>query len=132
MRDGDAGGEPGGPELRRDDPPPRLPASAAGSQEQAPLGLLDTPLLEAEAEVRYCFLPLRLVDEFPALVTDDNLLWLADGAALIEVESGEFRFIGKGRVEGPNPRGRGRSRRGSRGASSEGGGELNSAPVPLP
>ncbi|KAL7978792.1 hypothetical protein Chor_013281, partial [Crotalus horridus] len=57
------------------------------------MGLLDTPLLEAEAEVRYCFLPLRLVDEFPALVTDDNLLWLADGAALIEVESGEFRFI---------------------------------------
>ncbi|KAM3828775.1 BTB/POZ domain-containing protein KCTD19 isoform 2-T2 [Vipera latastei] len=70
----------------------RSPA-CSGSQEQAPLGLLDTPLLEAEAEVRYCFLPLRLVDEFPALVTDDNLLWLADGAALIEVESGEFRFI---------------------------------------
>ncbi|XP_015667657.1 BTB/POZ domain-containing protein KCTD19 [Protobothrops mucrosquamatus] len=68
-------------------------AGLLGSQEQAPLGLLDTPLLEAEAEVRYCFLPLRLVGEFPALVTDDNLLWLADGAALIEVESGEFRFI---------------------------------------
>ncbi|KAM3828776.1 BTB/POZ domain-containing protein KCTD19 isoform 3-T3 [Vipera latastei] len=76
----------------------RSPA-CSGSQEQAPLGLLDTPLLEAEAEVRYCFLPLRLVDEFPALVTDDNLLWLADGAALIEVESGEFRFIGSGSSE---------------------------------
>lgn len=111
MRDGGAGGGGTGARAapRR---PSYLPASAAGSQEQAPLGLLDTPLLEAEAEVRYCFLPLRLVGEFPALVTDDNLLWLADGAALIEVESGEFRFIGKGRAGGTQPPGLLRRRRG--------------------
>ncbi|XP_026570192.1 BTB/POZ domain-containing protein KCTD19 [Pseudonaja textilis] len=67
--------------------------ACSGSPEKAPLGLMDTPLLDTEDEVPYCFLPLRLVEEFPALVTDDNLLWLADAAALIECESGEFRFI---------------------------------------
>ncbi|XP_034281541.1 BTB/POZ domain-containing protein KCTD19 isoform X5 [Pantherophis guttatus] len=67
--------------------------ACSGSQEKAPLGLMDTPLLDTEDEVPYCFLPLRLVERFPALVTDDNLLWLADAAALIECESGEFRFI---------------------------------------
>uniref|UniRef100_A0A8D2Q555 Potassium channel tetramerization domain containing 19 n=1 Tax=Varanus komodoensis TaxID=61221 RepID=A0A8D2Q555_VARKO len=54
---------------------------------------MDTPLLDTEEEVHYCFLPLDLVEKYPLLVNDDNLLWLSDNAVLIECEGGEFRFI---------------------------------------
>ncbi|XP_073081481.1 BTB/POZ domain-containing protein KCTD19 isoform X1 [Manis javanica] len=60
---------------------------------KAPLGLMDTPLLDTEEEVHYCFLPLDLVSKYPSLVTEDNLLWLAETVALIECECSEFRFI---------------------------------------
>nr|XP_060644154.1 BTB/POZ domain-containing protein KCTD19 [Anolis sagrei ordinatus] len=72
--------------------PPKNP-SLTGLQEKAPLGLMDTPLLDTEEEVHYCFLPLDLVERHPALVNDDNLLWLSDNAALVECENSEFRFI---------------------------------------
>lgn len=55
---------------------------------------MDTPLLDTEEEVHYCFLPLDLVSKYPSLVTEDNLLWLAETVALIECECSEFRFIG--------------------------------------
>ncbi|XP_038953538.1 BTB/POZ domain-containing protein KCTD19 isoform X2 [Rattus norvegicus] len=54
---------------------------------------MDTPLLDTEEEVHYCFLPLDLVTKYPSLVTEDNLLWLAETVALIECECSEFRFI---------------------------------------
>ena len=55
---------------------------------------MDTPLLDTEEEVQYCFLPLDLVAKYPSLVTEDNLLWLAETVALIECECSEVRFIG--------------------------------------
>lgn len=55
---------------------------------------MDTPLLDTEEEVNYCFLPFDLVQKYPVLVNDDNLLWLLENAALIECDSSEFRFIG--------------------------------------
>ncbi|XP_063133983.1 BTB/POZ domain-containing protein KCTD19 isoform X3 [Rattus norvegicus] len=64
-----------------------------GLHDKAPLGLMDTPLLDTEEEVHYCFLPLDLVTKYPSLVTEDNLLWLAETVALIECECSEFRFI---------------------------------------
>ncbi|KAM5262708.1 LOW QUALITY PROTEIN: BTB/POZ domain-containing protein KCTD19 [Ctenodactylus gundi] len=64
-----------------------------GLHDKAPLGLMDTPLLDTEEEVHYCFLPLDLVAKYPSLVTEDNLLWLAESVALIECECSEFRFI---------------------------------------
>nr|XP_047934660.1 BTB/POZ domain-containing protein KCTD19 [Anser cygnoides] len=64
-----------------------------GLHESAPLGLVDTPLLDTEEEVNYCFLPLDLVRKYPVLVNDDNLLWLLENAVLIECECSEFRFI---------------------------------------
>ncbi|XP_049559700.1 BTB/POZ domain-containing protein KCTD19 isoform X7 [Orcinus orca] len=64
-----------------------------GLQDKAPLGLMDTPLLDTEEDVHYCFLPLDLVAKYPSLVTEDNLLWLAKTVALIECECSEFRFI---------------------------------------
>ncbi|XP_041506468.1 BTB/POZ domain-containing protein KCTD19 [Microtus oregoni] len=64
-----------------------------GLHDKAPLGLMDTPLLDTEEEVHYCFLPLDLVAKYPSLVTEDNLLWLAETAALVECECSEFRFI---------------------------------------
>ncbi|XP_040110051.1 BTB/POZ domain-containing protein KCTD19 [Oryx dammah] len=64
-----------------------------GLHDKAPLGLMDTPLLDTEEEVHYCFLPLDLVAKHPSLVTEDNLLWLAETMALIECECSEFRFI---------------------------------------
>ncbi|KAF5919598.1 hypothetical protein HPG69_000198 [Diceros bicornis minor] len=64
-----------------------------GLHDKAPLGLMDTPLLDTEEEVHYCFLPLDLVAKYPSLVTEDNLLWLAGTVALIECECSEFRFI---------------------------------------
>ncbi|XP_006878959.1 PREDICTED: BTB/POZ domain-containing protein KCTD19 [Elephantulus edwardii] len=64
-----------------------------GLHDKAPLGLMDTPLLDTEEEVHYCFLPLSLVAKYPSLVTEDNLLWLAETVALIECECSEFRFI---------------------------------------
>ncbi|XP_009328648.1 PREDICTED: BTB/POZ domain-containing protein KCTD19 [Pygoscelis adeliae] len=72
--------------------PPNSPAFT-GLHERAPLGLVDTPLLDTEDEVNYCFLPLDLVAKYPVLVKDDNLLWLLENAALIECECSEFRFI---------------------------------------
>ncbi|NXC38750.1 KCD19 protein, partial [Penelope pileata] len=72
--------------------PPKSPVFA-GLHESAPLGLVDTPLLDTEEEVNYCFLPLDLVRKYPVLVNDDNLLWLLENAALIECEYSEFRFI---------------------------------------
>ncbi|NXU31870.1 KCD19 protein, partial [Thalassarche chlororhynchos] len=72
--------------------PPNSPAFT-GLHERAPLGLVDTPLLDTEDEVNYCFLPLDLVAKYPVLVKDDNLLWLLENAALIESECSEFRFI---------------------------------------
>ncbi|XP_062997559.1 BTB/POZ domain-containing protein KCTD19 [Elgaria multicarinata webbii] len=66
-----------------------------GLHEKAPLGLMDTPLLDTEEEVHYCFLPLDLIEKYPSLVNDDNLLWLSDNAVLIECEGSEFRFIEK-------------------------------------
>ncbi|XP_064375579.1 BTB/POZ domain-containing protein KCTD19 [Dromaius novaehollandiae] len=64
-----------------------------GLQERAPLGLMDTPLLDTEEEVNYCFLPLDLVEKYPVLINDDNLLWLLENAAVIECDCSEFRFI---------------------------------------
>ncbi|KYO34821.1 BTB/POZ domain-containing protein KCTD19 isoform X1 [Alligator mississippiensis] len=64
-----------------------------GLHDKAPLGLMDTPLLDTEEEVHYCFLPLDLVEKYPTLVNDDNLLWLLENAVLIECECSEFRFI---------------------------------------
>ncbi|KAM5208242.1 BTB/POZ domain-containing protein KCTD19 isoform 3-T3 [Hipposideros larvatus] len=64
-----------------------------GLHDKAPLGLMDTPLLDTEEEVHYCFLPLDLVAKYPSLVTEDNLLWLAETVALIECACSEFRFI---------------------------------------
>ncbi|XP_033013194.1 BTB/POZ domain-containing protein KCTD19 isoform X1 [Lacerta agilis] len=64
-----------------------------GLHEKVPLGLMDTPLLDTEEEVHYCFVPLDMVEKYPSLVNDDNLLWLSDNAVLIECESSEFRFI---------------------------------------
>ncbi|KFO13039.1 BTB/POZ domain-containing protein KCTD19, partial [Balearica regulorum gibbericeps] len=72
--------------------PPNSPAFT-GLHERAPLGLVDTPLLDTEDEVNYCFLPLDLVAKYPVLVNDDNLLWLLENAALIECECSDFRFI---------------------------------------
>uniref|UniRef100_A0A8D0BAR8 Potassium channel tetramerization domain containing 19 n=1 Tax=Salvator merianae TaxID=96440 RepID=A0A8D0BAR8_SALMN len=54
---------------------------------------IDTPLLDTEEEVHYCFLPLELLEKYPSLVNDDNLLWLTDNTVLIECESSAFRFI---------------------------------------
>ncbi|XP_035754698.1 BTB/POZ domain-containing protein KCTD19 [Egretta garzetta] len=76
--------------------PPEIPPNSpafTGLHQRAPLGLVDTPLLETGGEVNYCFLPLDLVAKYPVLVKDDNLLWLLENAALIECECSEFRFI---------------------------------------
>uniref|UniRef100_A0A8C4K543 Potassium channel tetramerization domain containing 19 n=1 Tax=Dromaius novaehollandiae TaxID=8790 RepID=A0A8C4K543_DRONO len=54
---------------------------------------MDTPLLDTEEEVNYCFLPLDLVEKYPVLINDDNLLWLLENAAVIECDCSEFRFI---------------------------------------
>ncbi|NXL83588.1 KCD19 protein, partial [Alectura lathami] len=72
--------------------PPKIP-EFTGLREGAPLGLVNTPLLDTEEEVNYCFLPLDLVRKYPVLVNDDNLLWLLENAVLIECEYSEFRFI---------------------------------------
>ncbi|XP_021112533.1 BTB/POZ domain-containing protein KCTD19 isoform X2 [Heterocephalus glaber] len=64
-----------------------------GLHDKAPLGLMDTPLLDTEEEVHYCFLPIDLIAKYPSLVTEDNLLWLAETVVLIECECSEFRFI---------------------------------------
>ncbi|NXR02916.1 KCD19 protein, partial [Sagittarius serpentarius] len=76
--------------------PPKIPPNSpgfTGLHERAPLGLVDTPLLDTEDEVNYCFLPLDLVAKYPVLVNDNNLLWLLENAALVECECTEFRFI---------------------------------------
>ncbi|XP_063044693.1 BTB/POZ domain-containing protein KCTD19-like isoform X2 [Engraulis encrasicolus] len=58
-----------------------------------PLGLVGTPLVDHDEEVLYCFLPLDQIRLYPNLVTQDNLLWLCDGIAIIECGTRLFRFI---------------------------------------
>ncbi|XP_066512597.1 BTB/POZ domain-containing protein KCTD19-like [Hoplias malabaricus] len=58
-----------------------------------PLGLVGTPLVDHEEEVLYCFLPLEQVWLHPGLVSQDNLLWLCEGVAIIQCNSPLFRFI---------------------------------------
>nr|XP_046193936.1 BTB/POZ domain-containing protein KCTD19-like [Oncorhynchus gorbuscha] len=58
-----------------------------------PLGLVGTPLVDGDEEVRYCFVPMETVRLYPALVTPHNLLWLCDDLVVIECDSSLFRFI---------------------------------------
>ncbi|XP_075047968.1 LOW QUALITY PROTEIN: BTB/POZ domain-containing protein KCTD19-like [Mixophyes fleayi] len=67
---------------------------SSGTQDRAPLGLVDTPLIDAEEEVHYCFFPIHALENYPTLVTDDNLLWFSESFFLIECGCDEFRFIG--------------------------------------
>nr|XP_033798821.1 BTB/POZ domain-containing protein KCTD19 [Geotrypetes seraphini] len=64
-----------------------------GLHDKAPLGLIDTPLIDTEEEIHYCFLAIDLVVKYPAVVNDDNLLWISEDLALIECGCSEFRFI---------------------------------------
>ncbi|XP_075432767.1 BTB/POZ domain-containing protein KCTD19 isoform X5 [Ascaphus truei] len=64
-----------------------------GLQDKTPLGLIDTPLLDSEEEVHYCFLPVDFLEKYPTLVTEDNLLWISENVALLECRSSDFRFI---------------------------------------
>nr|XP_014351353.1 PREDICTED: BTB/POZ domain-containing protein KCTD19 isoform X3 [Latimeria chalumnae] len=64
-----------------------------GIQDKAPLGLIDTPLLDTDEEIHYCFLSLELVKKYPALLNSDNLLWICEDVILLECGSSEFRFI---------------------------------------
>uniref|UniRef100_A0A4W3IIB5 Uncharacterized protein n=1 Tax=Callorhinchus milii TaxID=7868 RepID=A0A4W3IIB5_CALMI len=61
--------------------------------DKAPLGLIDTPLLDTEEVVQWYFLSLDLVKKYPTLINDDNLLWLCEGVVLIEIGWSHFRFI---------------------------------------
>ncbi|XP_040264888.1 BTB/POZ domain-containing protein KCTD19 [Bufo bufo] len=72
-----------------------------GNQDKAPLGLLHNPFLDVLQDVPYCFLPIDMLEKYPGLLTDDNLLWFAENFALIECGCQEFRFIGY--VHGSNP-----------------------------
>ncbi|XP_044151415.1 BTB/POZ domain-containing protein KCTD19-like [Bufo gargarizans] len=65
-----------------------------GNQDKAPLGLLHNPFLDVLQDVPYCFLPIDMLEKYPGLLTDDNLLWFAENFALIECGCQEFRFIG--------------------------------------
>ncbi|KAM5137878.1 BTB/POZ domain-containing protein KCTD19 [Mantella aurantiaca] len=69
-------------------------SSSPGIQDRAPFGLLHNPLLDAEEEVHYCFFPTDILETYPALVTDENLLWFSEKFILIECGCPEFRFIG--------------------------------------
>eukprot|EP00062_Callorhinchus_milii_P021441 gi/632978237/ref/XP_007905795.1/ PREDICTED: BTB/POZ domain-containing protein KCTD19 [Callorhinchus milii] len=64
-----------------------------GLHDKAPLGLIDTPLLDTEEVVQWYFLSLDLVKKYPTLINDDNLLWLCEGVVLIEIGWSHFRFI---------------------------------------
>ncbi|XP_041047608.1 BTB/POZ domain-containing protein KCTD19-like [Carcharodon carcharias] len=64
-----------------------------GLPDKAPLGLIDTPLLDTEEEVYWYFLPLDLVKKYPTLINDENLLWLCEGVVLIEIGWSNFRYI---------------------------------------
>ncbi|KAM4614100.1 BTB/POZ domain-containing protein KCTD19 [Discoglossus pictus] len=66
-----------------------------GFQDKAPLGLIDTPLLDVDEEVHYCFLPVEVLQKYPALVTEDNLLWISENVALIECDYSEVCMMGK-------------------------------------
>ncbi|KAM9227987.1 LOW QUALITY PROTEIN: BTB/POZ domain-containing protein KCTD19 [Leptosomus discolor] len=61
--------------------------------ERAPPELVDTPLLDTEDNMNYRFLPLDLVEKYPILVNDDNLLWLLENTALTEHKHSELCFI---------------------------------------
>ncbi|XP_063800325.1 BTB/POZ domain-containing protein KCTD19-like [Pseudophryne corroboree] len=65
-----------------------------GLHDKAPLGLLDSPLIDTEEEVLYCFFPIHVLEKYPSLVTDDGLLWFSDSFIFIECGCDEFRFIG--------------------------------------
>ncbi|XP_018408436.1 PREDICTED: BTB/POZ domain-containing protein KCTD19 [Nanorana parkeri] len=73
--------------------PPKMSLSP-GIRDTAPLGLLVDPFLDAEEEVHYCFFPIDILKQYPALVTDDNLLWFSEKFILLECGSPQFRFIG--------------------------------------
>ncbi|XP_029464644.1 BTB/POZ domain-containing protein KCTD19 [Rhinatrema bivittatum] len=64
-----------------------------GLHDKAPLGLIDTPLIDTEEEIHYCFLAIDLVAKYPTIINDDNLLWISEDLALIECGCSEFRFI---------------------------------------
>ncbi|XP_051884473.1 BTB/POZ domain-containing protein KCTD19-like [Pristis pectinata] len=64
-----------------------------GLPDKAPLGLIDTPLLDTEEEVHWYFLPLDLVKKYPTLINEDNLLWVCEGVVLIEIGWSNFRYI---------------------------------------
>ncbi|XP_055504497.1 BTB/POZ domain-containing protein KCTD19-like isoform X1 [Leucoraja erinacea] len=64
-----------------------------GLPDKAPLGLIDTPLLDTEEEVHWYFLPLNLVKKYPTLINEDNLLWLCEDVVLIEIGWSNFRYI---------------------------------------
>uniref|UniRef100_UPI00398F65A5 BTB/POZ domain-containing protein KCTD19-like n=1 Tax=Pristiophorus japonicus TaxID=55135 RepID=UPI00398F65A5 len=64
-----------------------------GLPDKAPLGMIDTPLLDTEEEVHWYFLPLDLVKKYPTLINDDNLLWLCERVVLIEIGWSNFRYI---------------------------------------
>ncbi|XP_062923627.1 BTB/POZ domain-containing protein KCTD19-like [Mobula hypostoma] len=64
-----------------------------GLTDKAPLGLIDTPLLDTEEEVHWYFLPLDLVKKYPTVINEDNLLWLCEGVVLIEIGWSNFRYI---------------------------------------
>nr|KAF6410203.1 potassium channel tetramerization domain containing 19 [Rousettus aegyptiacus] len=72
-----------------------------GLHDKAPLGLMDTPLLDTEEEVHYCFLPLDLVAKYPSLVTEDNLLWLAETVAHTAFRQEIWMLCGLAHPEGP-------------------------------
>ncbi|XP_075694488.1 BTB/POZ domain-containing protein KCTD19 isoform X2 [Rhinoderma darwinii] len=66
----------------------------SGNPDKAPLGLLDNPFLDAQEDVHYYFFPIDMLEKYPGLVTDDNLLWFSENFALIECGCPEFQFIG--------------------------------------
>ncbi|XP_073411078.1 BTB/POZ domain-containing protein KCTD19 isoform X2 [Dendrobates tinctorius] len=65
-----------------------------GDRDKAPLGLFDKPFLDVQEDVPYWFLPIDLLETYPELVTDDNLLWFSETFALIECGCQDVRFIG--------------------------------------
>ncbi|XP_073515793.1 BTB/POZ domain-containing protein KCTD19 isoform X2 [Phyllobates terribilis] len=74
-----------------------LPAKSSlssGNRDNAPLGLFDNPFLDVQEDVPYWFLPVDLLETYPGLVTEDNLLWFSETFALIECGCQDVRFIG--------------------------------------
>ncbi|XP_077144888.1 BTB/POZ domain-containing protein KCTD19 isoform X1 [Ranitomeya variabilis] len=67
---------------------------SSGDRDKAPLGLFDHPFLNVQENVSYWFFHIDLLETYPGLVTDDNLLWFSDTFALIECGCQDVRFIG--------------------------------------